>query len=116
MNGRFDESEKVFKIAVRELARDPAPIRIGFDRGGGWANYRAGTELHSRILKSRCQKNPNYQSEVYLEGKFSIGDWTASVHGRLDGCVAGDQTGWTIEEFKSCDLGSAGKLPPFVLE
>jgi hypothetical protein len=89
------------EVSVRELAEDEGFSRIGFGRGEGWHRLGLGAELHARVLKERCAAQPAYRSEVYMQTRRPVEDWTALITGRLDGCVPDGNGGWLIEEFKS---------------
>src|ERR1035441_9171305 len=98
---KFDSAKKVFEVSVRELAEDEGFARIGFGRGEGWHRLGLGAELHARVLKDRCLAQPDYRSEVHLQARCPVEEWTALVTGRLDGCAPDGNGGWLIEEFKS---------------
>lgn len=98
---RFDEAAKLFTVSVREVAEGGGIHRVGFDRGETWNRLGLGTEIHSQILQKRCAANSNYQREIHLESRIALGDWTAVVTGRLDGCVQHSGGEWLVEEFKS---------------
>jgi DNA excision repair protein ERCC-2 len=108
---RFDEASKTFEVNVRELAEDEGFRRVGFDRGDGWRRLGVGTEVHSRVLAARASTHASYRSEVYLQARVPIEDWTAVVTGRLDGCVERSAGLWLIEEFKSTNLSVEGVRP-----
>jgi DNA excision repair protein ERCC-2 len=98
---KFDPATKTFEVSVRELAEDEGFSRIGFERGEGWHRLGLGAELHARVLRERCAAQPGYRKEVHLNVRRPVGDWTADITGRLDGCVPDGNGGWLIEEFKS---------------
>ncbi|MDQ6630460.1 MAG: DEAD/DEAH box helicase family protein [Verrucomicrobiota bacterium] len=98
---KFDPVTKTFEVSVRELAEDEGFHRIGFERGEGWNRLGLGAELHARILKERCAANTAYRCEVFLQTKIPVGEWTAIISGRLDGCIEQEKGQWLIEEFKS---------------
>lgn len=98
---KFDPVAKIFEVSVRELAEDDGFSRIGFGRGEGWNRLGLGAELHARVLQERCEARPDYRKEVHLQARRTVGDWTAQITGRLDGCVPDGKGGWLIEEFKS---------------
>jgi DNA excision repair protein ERCC-2 len=98
---KFDPATKTFEVSVRELAGEEGLSRIGFGRGEGWHRLGLGAELHARVLKERCGASASYRSEVHLQIRLAVEDWTAVVTGRLDGCVPDGKGGWLIEEFKS---------------
>jgi DNA excision repair protein ERCC-2 len=98
---KFDPATKTFEVSVRDLAEDEGLSRIGFGRGEGWHRLGLGAELHARVLKDRCVAQPAYRREVHLQIRRPVGDWTALVTGRLDGCAPDGNGGWLIEEFKS---------------
>ncbi|MGZ4961043.1 MAG: ATP-dependent DNA helicase [Limisphaerales bacterium] len=98
---KFDPANKVFEVSVRELAEEEAFPRIGFAQGEGWNRLGLGAELHSRVLAQRIATKPGYRSEVFLQAKIAVEDWTAHITGRLDGCIQLESGAWLIEEFKS---------------
>ncbi|MEP6995869.1 MAG: DEAD/DEAH box helicase, partial [Acidobacteriota bacterium] len=108
---RFDEPNRVFEISVRELAEDEGFRRVGFDRGDGWRRMGLGTQIHSRVLAERQSALPAYRCEVHLEARIPVGDWTAVLTGRLDGCVEREPGSWLIEELKSTNLAVDGVRP-----
>ena len=103
---KFDGDNKTLEVSVRELAAQEEFFRIGFDAGEGWNRLGLGAELHARVLKERCARQPAYRREVCLQAKVAVEDWTAVVTGRLDGCIQQPDGGWLIEEFKSTYLPS----------
>jgi DNA excision repair protein ERCC-2 len=95
-------------VSVRELAESEAFRRIGFERGEGWHRLGLGAELHARVLRDRCAAQPAYRSEVHLQHRWAVEDWTALITGRLDGCAPNEKGGWLVEEFKSAYLPGSG--------
>ncbi|HEX4439339.1 MAG TPA: ATP-dependent DNA helicase [Thermoanaerobaculia bacterium] len=108
---RFDEPSKTFEISVRELAEDEGFRRVGFDRGDGWRRLGLGVEIHTRVLGERRSAHAGYRSEVHLEARIPVDDWTAVLTGRLDGCVERQPGWWLIEELKSAHLSADGLRP-----
>lgn len=108
---KIDETAKTVEISVRELAEGEEYQRIGFERGEGWNRLGLGAELHTRVLKARCQSDPNYRAEVFLQMRAVVEDWTVIISGRLDGCVPMKSGGWRIEEFKSAYLPTCETRP-----
>jgi len=84
--------------------------RIGFERGEGWHRLGLGAELHARVLNERRLARPAYRSEVYLQDRWPVEDWTALITGRLDGCVQNEEGSWLVEEFKSAYLPGSGSV------
>ncbi|HEY3857032.1 MAG TPA: ATP-dependent DNA helicase [Verrucomicrobiae bacterium] len=107
---KFDEQARVMEVSVRELAEEEEFRRIGFERGEGWHRLGLGAELHARVLKERRDKFPEYRSEVHLQHRWAVEDWTALVTGRLDGCAPKPGGGWLVEEFKSAYLPGSGAV------
>src|SRR6266498_3734188 len=108
---KFDEATRIFEVNVRELAEEEGFRRVGFDRGDGWRRLGLGTQVHSRVLAARCNMHSSYRSEVHLQARVPVEDWTAVLTGRLDGCIEREAGHWLIEEFKSTDLPSEGIRP-----
>ena len=98
---KFDPATKVFEVSIRELAEDEGVSRIGFGRGEGWHRLGLGAELHARVLQERWLARPAYRREVHMQIRCPVGNWTALITGRLDGCMPDGKGGWLIEEFKS---------------
>ncbi|MGI8964852.1 MAG: hypothetical protein ACR2H1_02055, partial [Limisphaerales bacterium] len=84
---KFNAATKTFEVSARELSEDDGFHRIGFERGEGWNRLGLGAELHTRILRTRCAANSAYRCEVFLQTKIPVGEWTAIISGRLDGCI-----------------------------
>ncbi len=108
---RFDETNRVFEISVRELAEDEGFRRVGFDRGDGWRRLGLGQQIHTRVLNERRNAHPAYRAEVHLEARVPVEDWTAVLTGRLDGCIERSPGQWLIEELKSTNLSVDGVRP-----
>src|SRR5260370_38972000 len=105
---RFDPATRVFEGNVREVAEDEGFRRVGFDRGDGWRRLGLGSEIHARVLAARCETHASYRSEVHLQARVLVEDWTAVVAGRLDGCLERVAGHWLTEEFKSTHLSVDG--------
>ncbi len=105
---KFDRDSRVFEVNVRELAEDEGFRRVGFDRGDGWRRLGVGSEVHARVLAARCDAHESYRSEVHLQARVPVEEWTAVVTGRLDGCLERSAGLWLIEEFKSTNLSVDG--------
>jgi DNA excision repair protein ERCC-2 len=101
---KFDEIARVLEVSVRELAESDEFKRIGFERGEGWHRLGLGAELHTRVLRERCEGRADYRREVHLQHKWPVEEWTALITGRMDGCVPREGGGWLVEEFKSAYL------------
>ncbi len=54
---------------------------------------------------------PAYRSEVHVQARIPVEDWTALLTGRLDGCLERESGRWLIEEFKSTNLTVDGVRP-----
>ena len=108
---RFDEESRAFEISVRELAEDEGFRRVGFDRGDGWRRLGLGSQIHARVLRERQNAHPAYRCEVHLEARIPVGDWTAVLSGRLDGCIEREPGHWLIEELKSTNFSVDGVRP-----
>jgi DNA excision repair protein ERCC-2 len=107
---KFDETNRVFEVSVRDLAESEEFRRIGFERGEGWHRLGLGADLHARVLRERCAAHPEYRREVHLQHSWQVEDWTALVTGRLDGCVPREAAGWLVEEFKSAYLPGSSSV------
>jgi DNA excision repair protein ERCC-2 len=107
---KFDETARVMEVSVRELAEDEEFRRIGFERGEGWHRLGLGAELHARVLGERRRACADYRSEVHLQERWPVEDWTALITGRLDGCAPKKGGGWLVEEFKSAYLPGSGAV------
>ncbi len=108
---RFDETARLFEVNVRELAEEEGFRRVGFDRGDGWRRLGLGSQVHTRVLATRRQIHPAYRTEVHLQARIPVEDWTAVLTGRLDGCLEREPGQFLVEEFKSTNLTVDGVRP-----
>ncbi|HEY7113734.1 MAG TPA: helicase C-terminal domain-containing protein [Thermoanaerobaculia bacterium] len=108
---RFDEGSRVFEISVRELAEEEGFRRVGFERGDGWRRLGLGTQVHTRTVALRRDRHTGYRSEVHVQARIPVEEWTAILTGRLDGCLERESGRWLIEEFKSTNLSVDGVRP-----
>jgi DNA excision repair protein ERCC-2 len=108
---KFDEASRVFEVSVRELAEEEGFRRVGFDRGDGWRRLGLGAQMHTRVLSARCDAHSAYRSEVHMQARIPVEDWTAVLTGRLDGCIERSPGEWLIEELKSTHLSVEGIRP-----
>src|SRR6266542_4209118 len=99
-----DEASKRLTVSVRELSEDDGFHRVGLERGDGWRRLSVGREVHARTMLARHDQHPAYRSEVTVTADIPVGEWTAVVTGRMDGCLEETTDGWLIEEFKSTVL------------
>lgn len=109
---RFDAVARIFEVSVRELAADDSFHRIGFTGTEVWTRFGLGTQIHTRVLGARRESNTSYRSEVHLQLKIPVGEWTAILTGRLDGCCQNSTGEWLIEEVKSGYFGNVRPTGP----
>jgi DNA excision repair protein ERCC-2 len=113
---KFDDASKNFEVSVREIAEEEGFRRVGFDRGDGWRRLGLGSQVHARVLSARCETHAAYRSEVHLQARVPVEDWTAIVTGRLDGCLERAPGRWHIEEFKSVHLADGVRPAGYAFE
>src|SRR5690349_15151384 len=86
-------------MAVTEFAL-PSPRRGSIDIYSGFGRgQNLGQELHLKVQRERAQKNPTYQSEVWISHKIDTPDYIFEVGGRMDGIFYSSPV--KIEEIKS---------------
>jgi DNA excision repair protein ERCC-2 len=113
---RFDDSNRTLTLSVRDLAEgaSPAGHLIAQVAQSRRARTALGRQVHERWQAARQEEDETYRAEVQLEHRFTVGDWTVTLQGRVDGLQ--QEHGHTIvEEIKSTAL-EAGRLMSTRLE
>lgn len=102
MSLRWDDSTRSLDLGVGDLvgASERSVRRLAMsDRG----RLSAGVRLHEEVQARRAEEDLGYASEVRLKHRRVLGDWTITVHARLDGVLETDD-GTLVEEIKSTGL------------
>ncbi|MEQ1502275.1 MAG: helicase C-terminal domain-containing protein [Myxococcota bacterium] len=102
---RFDDGARSIALSVRDLA----------DEGGATghlvmslvqsraARAAAGRQVHLDWQLERAAETDRYRAELVVKRTLAVGDWTATVWGRIDG-VERDGDHVVVEEVKSTPL------------
>ena len=99
---RIDYEKKELVCAVGDLVYESTYRRIGVERGDGFRRMWIGQDIHSKRAEIRANEDPHYRAEVHVVHRTTIGGWTVTVTGRIDGLsVDRDAKRVVIEEVKS---------------
>lgn len=72
------------------------------ERGDGFRRMWIGQDIHTRRAEQRAGEDPHYRAEVHVVHRTTIGDWSITITGRVDGLsIDKDAKCITIEEVKS---------------
>ena len=95
----------------RRCSRSPSASwrRTRASAGSGSTAATAGAGSASGLSSTAgssgaAHAHAGYRSEVHLEARIPVEDWTAVLTGRLDGCIEREPGHWLIEELKSTHL------------
>ncbi|MFZ2493967.1 MAG: ATP-dependent DNA helicase [Thermoanaerobaculia bacterium] len=99
---RVDHEKREIVCSVGDLVYESTYRRIGVERGDGFRRMWIGQDIHTRRAEQRAGEDPHYRAEVHVVHRMSVGDWTITVTGRIDGLsVNKEERRVTIEEVKS---------------
>src|SRR5687767_2651200 len=99
---RVDYEKREIVCGVGDLVQESTYRRIGVERGDGFRRMWIGQDIHTRRAEERANEDPNYRAEVHVVHRTSIGGWSITVTGRIDGLsVDKDGKRVVIEEVKS---------------
>lgn len=104
---RIDLSARTIAVSPGALLAD-ASRRVGWDRSDGLERRWIGQAVHRRVLSEAMRTIPGYASERGVKLVFPVGDFTATLEGRLDGRYEEDGR-VVVDEVKS--LHFAEDLP-----
>ena len=99
---RVDHDKREIVCSVGDLVYETTYRRIGVERGDGFRRMWIGQDIHTKRAELRASEDPHYRAEVHVVHRTSIGGWSITVTGRVDGLsVDKAEKRVTIEEVKS---------------
>jgi len=99
---RIDYDKREIVCAVGDLVHESTYRRIGVERGDGFRRMWIGQDIHSRRAEQRANEDPHYRAEVHVVHRTTLGGWTVTVTGRIDGLsIDKEAKRVSIEEVKS---------------
>jgi DNA excision repair protein ERCC-2 len=99
---RVDHDKREIVCSVGDLVQESTYRRIGVERGDGFRRMWIGQDIHTRRAEQRAGEDPHYRAEVHVVYRTTIGDWSITITGRVDGLsIDKDAKCITIEEVKS---------------
>ena len=99
---RVDYDKREIVCAVGDLVHQSTYRRIGVERGDGFRRMWIGQEVHSRRAEERAGADPHYRAEVHVVHRTTVGGWSVTITGRIDGLsVDRENRRVSIEEVKS---------------
>jgi len=99
---RVDYDKREIVCAVGDLVYESTYRRIGVERGDGFRRMWIGQDIHTRRAEERAGEDPHYRAEVHVVHRTTLGGWTITVTGRIDGLsVDKEAKRVDIEEVKS---------------
>lgn len=99
---RVDHEKREIVCAVGDLVYESTYRRIGVERGDGFRRMWIGQDIHTRRAELRAGEDPHYRAEVHVVHRTTIGGWSVTVTGRIDGLsVDKEARRVSIEEVKS---------------
>jgi len=108
---RFDDAEQTVELSVHDLVEAGAPTGdlVLQTVQSSVARLVAGQQVHLDWQAAREASDAAYRSEVRLRRQVAVGEWTAVVHGRVDG-LSEDAGVPVVEEIKSTALDASRLL------
>ena len=99
---RVDYEKREIVCAVGDLVHESTYRRIGVERGDGFRRMWIGQDIHSRRAEQRANEDPLYRAEVHVVHRLTLGGWSVTITGRIDGLsIDKEQKTVNIEEVKS---------------
>jgi len=99
---RIHWEDRTILCSVGDLVQEATYRRIGVERGDGFRRMWIGQDIHTRRAEQRANDDPNYRAEVHVVHKETLGGWTVTVTGRIDGLsIDKEAKVVAIEEVKS---------------
>lgn len=99
---RVDHEKREIVCAVGDLVYESTYRRIGVERGDGFRRMWIGQDIHSKRAELRANEDPHYRAEVHVVHRTTVGGWSVTVTGRVDGLsIDRDAKRVSIEEVKS---------------
>ncbi len=99
---RVDYEKREIVCGVGDLVQESTYRRIGVERGDGFRRMWIGQDIHNRRAEERANEDPHYRAEVHVVHRTTVGGWSVTLTGRVDGLsVDKDARRVSIEEVKS---------------
>src|SRR5260370_6040042 len=99
---RVDHEKREIVCSVGDLVYESTYRRIGVERGDGFRRMWIGQDIHTKRAEQQAAVDPHYRAEVYVMHRTTLGSWSVTVSGRIDGLsVDRDAARVVIEEVKS---------------
>ena len=99
---RVDHEKREIVCAVGDLIYESTYRRIGVERGDGFRRMWIGQDIHTRRAEQRANEDPHYRAEVHVVHRTTLGGWSVTITGRIDGLsVDKEAKRVSIEEVKS---------------
>ena len=99
---RVDYEKQEIVCAVGDLVYESTYRRIGVERGDGFRRMWIGQDIHTQRAEQRAGEDPRYRAEVHVVHRTSLGGWSVTITGRIDGLsVDKEAKRVNIEEVKS---------------
>ena len=99
---RVDYEKREIVCSVGDLVQGSTYRRIGVERGDGFRRMWIGQDIHTRCAEQRANEDPHYRAEVHVVHRLTLGGWSVTITGRVDGLsVDKDAKTVAIEEVKS---------------
>ncbi|HEX2120982.1 MAG TPA: DEAD/DEAH box helicase, partial [Thermoanaerobaculia bacterium] len=99
---RVDYEKREIVCSVGDLVHESTYRRIGVERGDGFRRMWIGQDIHTRRAEQRAGEDPRYRAEVHVVHRTTIGGWSITITGRIDGLsVDKEAKRVSIEEVKS---------------
>src|SRR5688572_28773116 len=102
---RVDYEKREIVCSVGDLVYESTYRRIGVERGDGFRRMWIGQDIHTRRAEERAGEDPLYRAEVHVVHRTTLGGWSITITGRIDGLsVDKDEKRVSIEEVKSINI------------
>jgi DNA excision repair protein ERCC-2 len=99
---RVDYDKREIVCSVGDLVQGSTYRRIGVERGDGFRRMWIGQDIHTRRAEQRANEDPHYRAEVHVVHRMTLGGWSVTITGRIDGLsIDKDAKTICIEEVKS---------------
>ncbi|HVE70240.1 MAG TPA: ATP-dependent DNA helicase [Thermoanaerobaculia bacterium] len=99
---RVNYETREIVCSVGDLVQGSTYRRIGVERGDGFRRMWIGQDIHTRRAEQRANEDPHYRAEVHVVHRMTLGAWSVTITGRIDGLsIDKDAKIVAIEEVKS---------------
>jgi len=82
---RVNYETREIVCSVGDLVQGSTYRRIGVERGDGFRRMWIGQDIHSRRAEQRASEDPHYRAEVHVVHRMTMGAWSVTITGRIDG-------------------------------